>query len=70
MTFLEVEFTSASFWVQVHGMPRNQMREANAKFIGMKLGKLLVIDSIDYANVVKRPFLRLSFEAECRTRFI
>lgn len=46
------------------------MREANAKFIGMKLGELLVIDSTEYADVGKRPFLTLSFEAESQTRFI
>lgn len=64
MTFSEVEFQSIPFWVQVHGMPRNRMREVNAKFIGLKLGKLLEIDSTDYADVAKRPFLRLHVELD------
>lgn len=57
MMFSKVEFQYVYFWVQIHGMLRNRMREVNAKFISLKLGKLLEIDSTDYADVAKRPFL-------------
>lgn len=60
MVIKEVAFTSLIFWVQVHGMPRNRMREANAHFIGLKLVKLLEPDLNEYQNISKRSFLRFS----------
>ncbi|KAB1213878.1 hypothetical protein CJ030_MR5G017141 [Morella rubra] len=55
----EVSFRLVPFWVQVHGLPRNRMGKANAKYIGLKLGKLLELDANEYLDASKRSFLRL-----------
>ncbi|KAB1207372.1 hypothetical protein CJ030_MR7G017445 [Morella rubra] len=62
MALYEVSFKSVNFWVQVQGLPRNRMGEANAKYIGLKLGKLLELDSNAYLAVSKRSFFRLRVE--------
>lgn len=49
---------------QVHDMPRNRMKEVNARFIGLKLGKLLELDANEYLDVSKRSFLRLRVELD------
>lgn len=62
MVLDEVSFKTAVFWVQVHGLPLNRMGEANTKYIGLKLRKLLELDSNEYLDVLKRSFLHLCVE--------
>lgn len=64
MVIKEVVFNTVEFWVQIYGMPRNRMREVNACFIGLKLGKLLELDQNDYQDVSKRSFLRIRVELD------
>lgn len=40
------------------------MREVNARFIGLKLGKLVEIDTSEYVDVSKLAFLRLRVELD------
>ncbi|KAB1203084.1 hypothetical protein CJ030_MR8G005528 [Morella rubra] len=64
MVLQEVSFRTVPFWVQVHGLPRNRMGEANAQYIGLKLGKLLVMDSNEYLDALRRSFLRIRVELD------
>lgn len=59
MVLQEVSFRRVPFWVQVHNLPRNRMGEANSKYIGLKLGNLLELDSNEYLDASKHSFLHL-----------
>lgn len=49
-------------WIQVHGLPWNRLREC----IGLKLGRLLEIDKLEYRDHDRSPFLRLRVELNLR----
>lgn len=56
MTFPKIAFLSSPFWIQIRGLPRNRMHEVNARFIKLKLGQLVEIDTSEYLNVSKYAF--------------
>jgi hypothetical protein len=58
-TYLDIDFSTAAFWVQVHGLPLDMMSEKNARSIGSCLGDLLEIDEADSDQFYQKSFLRL-----------
>lgn len=40
----ELVFTKTPIWVQIHGLPPNQLNAANAKVIGDFIGELIEVD--------------------------
>lgn len=44
VTWQEVDFSSSTFWVQVHGLPALWNIEDNLRKIGSKIGKVVELD--------------------------
>lgn len=62
LTIPEVKFYSEAMWIQVHGLPWDRIGKSTIQLIGLKLGKLLEIDKLEYRDQDHRHFLRLQVE--------
>jgi hypothetical protein len=56
-TYSDIDFSTAAFWVQVHGLPLDMMSKKNARSIGSCLGDLLEIDNVDFGQLCRKSFL-------------
>ena len=59
ITWQEVDFSSSTFWVQVHGLPALWSTEDNLKRIGSRLGKVIEMDLVGEPGSVWKKFLRI-----------
>uniref|UniRef100_A0A2N9I4W7 Reverse transcriptase domain-containing protein n=1 Tax=Fagus sylvatica TaxID=28930 RepID=A0A2N9I4W7_FAGSY len=64
LTWEEVDFTTSTFWVQVHGLPGAWQLEDNLKRIGNKVGIVKEIDFVDDGRFFWRRFIRLRIEVD------
>jgi hypothetical protein len=60
----EVNLSLCSFWVQVHGLPGQNMAAVNAVIIAQRLGKILAVDHHDTKGLICQPFLRFRVELD------
>jgi hypothetical protein len=60
----EVNLNLCSFWVQVHGLPCQNMAAVNAVIIAQRLGKILAVDHHDAKGLICQPFLRFRVELD------
>lgn len=60
----EIDFSSCSFWLQVHGLPLNQMRRQNAERIGQMFKKLINVDLASNHDVSIGSCLRMRVEVD------
>jgi hypothetical protein len=60
----EVNLNLCSFWVQVHGLPGQNMAAVNAVIIAQRLGKVLAVDHHDAKGLICQPFLRFRVELD------
>lgn len=62
MTVSEVDFSTCSKWVQIHGLPMEKMTRANAEIIGKRFGRLLALETASDNFLLSRSFLRVRVE--------
>jgi hypothetical protein len=60
----EVNLNLCPFWVQVHGLPCQNMAAVNAVIIAQRLGKILAVDHHDAKGLICQPFLRFRVELD------
>jgi len=60
----EIHLHLCSFWVQVHGLPRQNMAIANSVIIAQRLGKILEVNDLENTGLICRPFLRFRVELD------
>jgi hypothetical protein len=58
----EVDFSTATFWVQVHNLPPLWLNKENAKKIGARIGKLLDTEFTYEGDLSWSRFMRLKVE--------
>jgi hypothetical protein len=63
-TLGDLSLKPVPFWIQVHGLPLNNMSLTNSIAIGKRLGNLLKIDSTNGVDSTFRIFLRLQVEVD------
>ncbi|KAB1207375.1 Serine carboxypeptidase-like 17 [Morella rubra] len=66
LTIPKIDFHSEAMWIHVHGLPWNRLGECTVQLIGLKLGRLLEIDKLEYRVHDRSPFLRLRVEPNLR----
>lgn len=66
LTLPEVDFYSEGMWIQVHGLPWNRIGDNTIQLIGLKLGKLLEIDKLEYRDQDRKPFFRIRVDLNLR----
>ena len=64
LTWQEVEFSSSTIWVQVHGLPTLWRTEENLRKVGSKVGFVLDVDLIGDAGGAWRTFIRVRVEVD------
>jgi hypothetical protein len=62
LALAEVELTQCPFWVQVCGLPRQNMTTRNAIMIGKGLGSLMEVENLETLGLICRQFLRFRVE--------
>lgn len=62
LAFEEVELTVCPFWIQVHGMPIQNMTAINAIKIGKTLGPLFEVENGENPGIICRHHLRTKVE--------
>lgn len=62
LTLPEVDFYSEGMWIQVHGLPWNRIGDNTIQLIGLKLGKLLEINKLEYRDQDQKPFFRIQVD--------
>ena len=62
ITWQEVDFSSSTFWVQVHGLPALRSTEDNLKRIGSQLGKVIEVDLVGEPGGAWKKFLRIRID--------
>jgi hypothetical protein len=62
----EINFHTAPFWIQVHGLPLKYMIRQNAFAIGKGIGNFLKADNDEAAGFIYRSYLRLLVEVDVR----
>jgi hypothetical protein len=58
LAIAEVELTQCLFWVQVHGLPRQNMTTNNVIKIGKGLGTLMEVENFETPGLICRQYLR------------
>ncbi|XP_062166187.1 uncharacterized protein LOC133872627 [Alnus glutinosa] len=58
----EIVLHLCPFWIQVHGLPRQNVTTRNTIIIGKALGSLLEADDLDNSGLICRQHLRFSVE--------
>nr|POE74969.1 hypothetical protein CFP56_26549 [Quercus suber] len=66
----EVDFSTLSFWVQVHGLPALWQSEKNFRAIGSKAGRVLDLDVTGEGGGVWRRFSRIQVEVNIFNPFL
>jgi hypothetical protein len=66
LTFEEVELYICAFWVQIHGLPLQNMTARNAGSIGLALGEVLVVDHGSTKGIIGTHHLRLRVALDTR----
>ncbi|KAK9986858.1 hypothetical protein SO802_031809 [Lithocarpus litseifolius] len=56
LAWQEVSFSSSTFWVQVHGLPELPKSPENIRKLGEKAGKVLEVDLVGNAFLLRNPF--------------
>ena len=64
LTWQEVEFSTSTLWVQIHGLPTLWRSEENLRRIGSKVGTVLEVDLTGNAGGVWRKFHRVRIEID------
>ncbi|GMP72413.1 hypothetical protein CsSME_00030462 [Camellia sinensis var. sinensis] len=60
----ELDFRWSPFWVQVHGLPLDEMTRAHREVIGNRIGRLVEIEAPSDGLLIHRNFLRLRVEVD------
>ena len=63
-TWQEVDFSTSSIWVQIHGFPMLQRTEENLRKIGSKVGFVLEVDLIGDSNGARKKFLKVRVKVD------
>jgi hypothetical protein len=58
LAITEIQLHLCPFWVQVHGLPCQNMAAVNSVIIGQRIGKILEVDDLDSTGPICQPFLR------------
>lgn len=58
-----------SFWIQIHGLPRDLMTEENARLIAGQVGQVLIIED-PHSLDVWRGYLRVCFQIDSRNPLV
>lgn len=61
-TLNEIEFSTSSFWVQIHDLTLRNMTRTSAVAIGLGLGKLLEVENFEDSGMLCRSYLRIQVE--------
>jgi hypothetical protein len=64
LSWQELDFTTSTFWVQIHGLPMLWQMEDNLKHIGRQIGSVLEIDFISEPVPHWRKFIRIRVEID------
>lgn len=58
VAFDKIDFSKAPFWIQIHGLPREDVNPQNAPFFLNKVGQVLEVDDPLRSGEVERYYLR------------
>ncbi len=64
LTWKEINFTSSSFWVQVHGLPILWQRKDYLNRIGLKIGNIIEVDLVGDSLSHWKRFVRLRIDID------
>ncbi|KAL7183965.1 hypothetical protein ACSBR2_026189 [Camellia fascicularis] len=63
-TVEEMEFRWCPFWVQVHGLPLNNLTKQNGELLGNRIGRLVRVEAHTEGLLLYRNFLRIRVEID------
>ncbi|CAL5333984.1 unnamed protein product [Camellia sinensis] len=63
-TVEEIEFRWCPFWVQVHGLPLNNLTQQNEELLGNRIGRLVRVEAHTEGLLLSRNFLRIRVEID------
>ncbi|KAI7995879.1 hypothetical protein LOK49_LG11G02290 [Camellia lanceoleosa] len=63
-TVEEMEFRWCPFWVQVHGLPVNNLTKPNGELLGNRIGRLVRVEAHTEGLLLYRNFLRIRVEID------
>ncbi len=64
LTWQEIDFSSSTFWVQVHGLPPSWHQKEYLEQVGSKAGKVLEVDFIGEPRIHWQRFVRIRVNVE------
>ncbi|KAL0010223.1 hypothetical protein SO802_005331 [Lithocarpus litseifolius] len=64
LTWQEVDFSTSTIWVQIHGLPTLWRSEENLQRIGSKVGSVLEVNLTGDAGGVRKKFHRVRIEMD------
>ena len=64
LTWQEVDFSTSTIWVQIHGLPSLWQMEENLRKIGSKMGSVIEMDLIGDPGGGWRKFFRIKVEVD------
>ena len=64
LTWQEVDFSTSTIWVQIHGLPSLWQTEENIRKIGSKMGAVMEMDLIGDPGGGWRKFFRIKVEVD------
>ncbi|KAL7242727.1 hypothetical protein ACSBR1_015169 [Camellia fascicularis] len=59
-----MEFKWSPFWIQVHGLPLEKLTKANGETIGMKIGRLIRVETHCEGLLLYHNYLRIRVELD------